>query len=745
MAAQAGPRRPKRLDPSYESPVQYPYRDEDGVLLFEVVRWESPHLDKTFSQRRPHPTRRGTWIENIEGVRRVPYNLPDVHGEALPGVSIVYIVEGEKDADRLSDLGQIATCNPGGANKWRSEYSRHFDGLTVVIVADKDGDSDTGRTHARQVARSLRGIAASVRVVEAREGKDVSDHLDAGHGLDDLVPVEMDETEPSARWDLLLDAAVERSNDEGRNNACFWLVCRLRDNRYPEPEARRIVERFQERVAGTKSQAFPRAEAIEVFDKTFFTDARAPWIPEQGKRFTDLGNAERLVQRHGQDLHYVYAWKKWLVWDGKRWRPDETGEVERMAKATVRAIYQEAADDLDPDNRPKVAAWAKASEHHSRIKAMIELAKSEPGVAVLPSELDTNPMELNLLNGTLHLGAKALFEHRRDSLITKLAPVEWNPEAKSETWDDFLRQILPDEPDRSYLQRIIGYALTGDVREQTLFVFFGFGSNGKSTVMEAVRSMLGDYAQQASSELFLVKRPGAIPTDVARLQGARFVTASETEDGSRLAEAQIKQLTGGDRVTARRLYADPTEFDPTHKLFLTTNHKPQVRGNDEAMWRRIRLFPFSVTIKDADRDDALPATLRRPHILAAILRWAVEGCDEWQRIGLGTSPNVVKATAEYREESDVFGQFIEDVCSVGLDHRVRTGDLYDAYKDWAKENGYAPMTAKSFGLKLKERFFEPCKLGKARGWRGLTLAGLEDLDAAEPAKRKLRVVPGGGS
>jgi putative DNA primase/helicase len=330
-------------------------------------------------------------------------------------------------------------------------------------------------------------------------------------------------------------------------------------------------------------------------------------------------------------------------------------------------------------------------------------------------------MALCVRNGVVDLRSGELREHNRADLHTKQAPVDYRPDAQAPTWKRFLREVMPSAEDRAFLQRAIGYSLTGDVSEHVLFVLHGNGQNGKSVFLETIRAALGDYAQQAPPELIVARRTGGIPSDVARLQGARFVTASETEDGGRLAESMVKQLTGGDRIAARELYGKFFEFDPTHKIWLATNHKPQVFGSDEAIWRRIQLVPFEVTIAKDRRDKRLIHTLRTE--LAGILAWAVEGCLEWQRDGLGESARIVAATEEYRIESDVFGSFLDEHCVVGDAESAPASVLYQEYEIWASNSNLRPMTKVAFGRKLAERGFKKSRTGKANVnvWVGVGL------------------------
>jgi len=441
--------------------------------------------------------------------------------------------------------------------------------------------------------------------------------------------------------------------------------------------------------------------------------------PSPGFNLTDLGNAARLVHRHGRNLRYCWLWRKWLVWDGKRWVKDDTGEVYRLAKDTVASIYEEAAAALDDEDRKALAKHAMRSEAGARIKEMVDLARSD--VPVMPDELDASPDLLNTERGTIELRTGELREHRRQDLITKLAPVEYRPDATAGAWDAFLERVLPGEELRGFVQRASGYSATGDASEQCMFINHGGGANGKSTFQEAIAAALGDYAMRAPTEMLLTKRSGGIPNDIARLKGSRFVASSETEEGRRLAESLIKDLTGQDTVTARFLWAELFEFTPTHKLWLSTNHKPEIRGTDNAIWRRIRLIPWTVTIPPAEQDKQLSTRLRGE--LPGILAWIVRGCLEWRREGLRAPDEVRRATGAYRAEMDVLAGFLAECCELDTGHWEYAKDLYECYKRWCDENGERPEPQRKFGGRLGERGFHRDR-GGSRGagiWRGVRL------------------------
>src|SRR3984893_11101710 len=365
-----------------------------------------------------------------------------------------------------------------------------------------------------------------------------------------------------------------------------------------------------------------------------------------GKAFTakctDVANAEKLVSLFGTELRYVREWGKWLAWDGRRWVEDEKStRVHRTGVETVRAMMGEAAAELeaakgladdedgggikaDALKKAKTAiSWAKESQSAARIRAMIDTARSDSGVVVSHKELDADPWKLNVRNGTIQLKSGKLLKPARHDLITMLAPVDYTPNAKAPTWEKFLHHVSPSAAKRGFIQRTIGYALTGSIDEHVLIFHYGDGARGKSTFLNVVYEMLGEYAAKAPRKLLFTSRGERHPTELATLYGARFVTCAEVEEGKTFDEALVKDLTGGDPISCRRMHEDFWQFMPTHKFFLAGNYKPNVRGQDEGIWRRIRLVPWTVEIPKSKRDKKLTAKLRKE--LSGILAWAVRG------------------------------------------------------------------------------------------------------------------------
>jgi len=453
-----------------------------------------------------------------------------------------------------------------------------------------------------------------------------------------------------------------------------------------------------------------------------------PSAPHEAAQFrlTDLGNAERIVAAHGRDLLHVAG--DWLAWDGRRFDRDESNaRVTQFAKAVIRGIYGEAAQLDDADDRKALAQHAGRSESEPRLRAAVTLAASDPNVIARADALDRDPMLLTVANGTLELTDATLREHRREDRSTLLAGAPYEPDAKCPLWRAFLDRIFAGDSEIiDFIRRAVGYMLTGRTDEQILFLLHGLGSNGKSVLLAVLRALLGDYSRNTPASTLLERRNGgdAIPNDLARLRGVRLVTAAETGDGRRLDEERVKALTGGDVISARFMRGEWFDFQPVFKLALATNHLPVIRGTDHAMWRRVRLIPFTVTIPDDEQDKALTDKLLDE--LPGILAWAVTGCLDWQHHGLQPPAAVMAATSEYREEMDTLGAFIDDACELNPAATVNAADLYLAYTTWCEINGERfPLTQTAFGRRLTERDMPSHRNGAQRLRRGITLRTVE--------------------
>ena len=436
---------------------------------------------------------------------------------------------------------------------------------------------------------------------------------------------------------------------------------------------------------------------------------------------TDFGNAERLVADHGSDLRYCPG-LGWLAWDGGRWRPDTDGETVRRAKCTVRAMYAEGAEIDDEQERKRLIAWAASSESEARLRAAVKLAETEHEIIVHPDALDADPWLFNAANGTIDLQTGDLREHRRQDLLTKITTVVYDPDARHELWEGFLDRITASDGDlMAFYGRAVGYSLTGHTSEEVLFFAHGPTATGKSSKLEAIRGVLGDYAATADFETFLKRHGDAgIRNDVARLAGARLVISVEVDDGKALAEGLLKLLTGGDTVAARFLYRETFEFRPVFKLWLAANDRPRVNADDAAMWRRILQLPFVNVIPEAERDERVKLALRNdPAVQTAILAWAVRGCLEWQQRGLDVPDVVRDYTAAYRAEQDPLRDWLADCTKVDPAAWTTTAALRENYEQWCQSNGEKPVTAKKLGTLLDARGYPYEKSGGTRGRRGI--------------------------
>ena len=437
---------------------------------------------------------------------------------------------------------------------------------------------------------------------------------------------------------------------------------------------------------------------------------------------TDYGNAERFVEQHGAIVRYVATWDKWIIWDGTRWKLDTTQAIVRLAKKTVRTIYAEVArlakqTDCSAEDLEELTAWAKASERRERITALIALAASEADVAIDHEVLDLNPWILNCTNGTVDMRTGELQPHNPNDLITKSTNHEYPTEAGEDApaWSSFLDStFLADCELIDFLGRLVGYAAVGVIQEHVLPILYGTGSNGKTTFLNAILDVLGDYGFQAPQGFLMLTRGETHPTELTDLFGRRFVSIAETQDGQRLDEGLVKMLTGGERIRARRMREDFWEFKPSHTPFLATNYKPVVRGTDYGIWRRLLLIPFGATFVDpseaADHPDAPLKDRELPEKLKAescgILRWIVQGCLRWQREGLNSPDRVRAATGEYRDESDTFKRWFADCCEIEHGAEWRASFAYVKYKTWCEESGEHYLSRNKFAERIDDAGFD---------------------------------------
>ena len=455
-----------------------------------------------------------------------------------------------------------------------------------------------------------------------------------------------------------------------------------------------------------------------------------PMTPELAAKLaafkdTDLGNAERLAYLFGDRVRYV-THVGWHTYDGRRWRRDDSGgQVHGYAALMVRMMYAAAAEIREEGRRADLARHALRSERGRALDVAVDrLVRGQQlrQLEICADDLDSNADLLNVMNGTIHLPTGHLREHDPGDLITKLAPVEHDPNATAPTWEAFLRAIAGGDDDLvEYKRRAYGCTITGSTAAQAFFIAYGSGANGKTTELETIAAAVGDHATATSYETF-ASRDGKVKRfGLARLAGARFVRASEGEQGARLAEGTVKLVTGGEKVPAEFKGRDEFEYTPRFTLWLVTNHRPETRGTDRGLWRRVKLVPYPVTIPEAEQDRDLPTKLRTE--LPGILTWLVHGARDWYAHGLRDCQAVTDATEQYRADNDPLADFLATSVDLEAGAAAKEGSarLYAAYVGFCRENHDAHMTQKTFTARMLERGSVKRKTAKGIVWDGLAL------------------------
>lgn len=519
--------------------------------------------------------------------------------------------------------------------------------------------------------------------------------------LDDVIAAAYPD-DPAETAKALADTRRARARERARANRAARKLARLQDQLAKLPEL----------------PATPAGAACGI-------DATA--VPLAGDfHTTDVGNAERLVHRFGHGIRHCHPWKQWLYWDGARWSTDRTGVVAYLAKHTVRAILtEEIRHVVDADTRLALLQWALQSEALSRLTALTTLATSERHIPILPEQMDSDPWLLNCRNCTLDLRLDVptlARPHAQADLITKIAPVRHDPAAQCPQWLATLNLVFAGCQELiDYWQMLCGMALTGNGDEQILPILYGTGSNGKSTIITTMLGLLGpDYAIKAPQNFLMARTHEVHPTELADLFGKRLVAAVETGENVRLNEIRVKELTGKDSIRARRMREDFWEFTPTHHLWLATNHRPMIRGMDHAIWRRLREIPFTVAIAENQAIKDMDARLAGEY--SGILNWCIRGCHAWQQTGLTTPQAVLTATAEYRDQQDIFLQFCDATCIIASKATLATyattplskvaikaqaKPFYSTFNNWLSNNtSRGPMAPHEFSKLMQDHGYE---------------------------------------
>lgn len=468
-------------------------------------------------------------------------------------------------------------------------------------------------------------------------------------------------------------------------------------------------------------------------------------------KHSELNYAHRMVLHHGGNIHYVIGMNRWYVWNGQHWEEDDTSHVamRRRVIEMLEATYLAANTITNSDDTERIRLQnnfrdqVKFKQTLRAIDAIIGLTAAQPGVAKYPDEFDKDEYLFNVQNGTIDLRTGQIRPSDPTDLITMVAPVTHDPEADCPRWKRFLPEIFPvipptpadpdddddtGDPGRSeeeaqaiigYIQRLIGYGLTGSVIEQIIAFFYGIGKNGKSTILETQAALMGPYWKKTRTQNLMQRRDSGIPNEIAALRGARTVVANEINQGGKLDESIVKDLTGNDSITARRLYGEPFTFKPTFTLIMYGNHKPIIDGSDEGIWRRVHLVPFTYTVPDELRERDLGDKLRDE--LPGILNWAIQGALDWQRTGLNPPASIIAATNVYREEMDSIGRFIEVCCSNDDDEKIIIDDLYQAYRNYSTKLGTFAKSKQNFGEDLSKHGIKKKKSNSKIYRTGITL------------------------
>ncbi len=458
---------------------------------------------------------------------------------------------------------------------------------------------------------------------------------------------------------------------------------------------------------------------------------------EYGLWDTEFGNANEFIERYADEVCYDTDRKCWLVWDGIRWKRDPNELiVTGYAKKMIEELYDEACEIEDEDLAKEKKRHAKKSAKGTSLNAFLNLAKTDKRLKVTGSELDQYPLRLTLDNLTYDLKTGRKLKHNPDLFITKKLPFAFDSNAKGVRWREFILQIMDgDQEMAKFLKQAVGYSLTGLTTEQCLFFLFGKGKNGKSTFVEVIMHMLGEYACKGECEMIMDRNGFAgIPNDVARLSGQRFVLLSEVQEGKKLDEAKVKNLTGGDTISARFLRQEFFDFAPTHTLWLFGNHKPLIQGTDDGIWRRLRLIKFGRTFTKKERDGDLKEKLKKD--LPGVFNWALEGFEEWKENGrkLIVPESVERETLKYRGEMDILSLFLQETCEEGITHSCSNKELRHTYEMWCNDNGMFPITNNKLNPKLEEKGFKKYHSNGRVHWRGFkpkTHSGVDEVEGVE--------------
>ena len=672
----------KQLGEPANSWTYYELHDGQKFPLMLVYRFDLADGTKQF--RPVHVSEDGWRLGDPPGLLPL-YNIPEI-----TAAETVVVLEGEKCCDIVRQLGLAATTSSHGAKSAARTDWTLLAAKNVIIIPDND---EAGEAYALGVAFILTTLnpKATVRILRLPL-------KEKGHDIEEWLKGSVDED-----WGLV-DVRIE-------------------------------LERMWSRVPEWVRPAEPAKDVAgdEADEESLFS-------------LTEWGNAKRMVKQFGGKMRFCYPNSKWMVWDGHRWTDDEKGEVWRMAKSTVRGIPLEALESEDSQYRQEILRWAARSEGARTIKSTVELAWSEPGIGAMPDDFDRDCYLLNCPNGVVDLITGVIRPQKPEDLLSKSTAVKYDPTHPCPRWLAVLDDIFAsDQTLIAYFQRACGYSLTGDTGEHCLFFCYGTGRNGKNTVLDTIRDVLGEpgssYAAVADPKIFLAAGQNEHPAAIAALVGKRMVVTSEVDANQEFAQGLVKRLTGERTMKTRFMRGNWFEFNVQFKIWMQANAKPDISGTDEGIWSRIRIIPFDVFIPVEKRVKGLSEILVREEG-PGILAWLVDGCRRWKQIGLAEPEKVTEATRNYRTEQDVIGMFLEQCTKSWLGYEgaghlpsERAAKVYARYAEWCEASGERDtLTSRKFGAELEKRGY-PLKGRNGHQCRlGITLCERDNESSGDPTQ-----------
>ncbi len=482
-----------------------------------------------------------------------------------------------------------------------------------------------------------------------------------------------------------------------RNDTLFRMACAYRNKGLSSEEARNLIAAVNQ----TRCRIPLNDEELDKVMGSAFS-----YVHEHFE-MSDRGFAQKVLEQCGNQIKYCIEDHHWYIWNGFIWSQDANGEIKRMADRVADLLKAsiQAMPDSDPMKKPYLKYIAAMGNTRKR-EDMLHYLQSLPGVSVSNSHFDKRSHLLNCRNGVINLRSGELLESNPDWLLTRQIEIEYDPTAACPVWLEFMKTITHDDMELiGYLQRAAGYSITGETNEEVVFFLYGTGCNGKSTFINAINSVLGKFARTMPSKtLMIVQNDNTASNDIAMLKGVRLAATTELPEGKRFNEELIKSLASQDIISARYLFKEYFEFSPTHKWWISGNHKPKIVGQDYGIWRRLKLIPFEITISPEKQDKNLKEKLEAE--LPGILRWMVEGAVEWYRNGLREPAKISEAVKEYRNEMDILGNFIAECCQTDSDAMIPVNNLYNLYKQYCETNGQSTLGKKMFNLKMVERGFK---------------------------------------